>query len=109
MSAATTEGISGFFSSYGLLIILMIAMFAIILIPQRKRDKKVKDMLASLKPGDRIRTIGGIYGTIDSIKENDTIFLRVGPQNTILVFARGAIAQVEETGAENAMTEEIAK
>ncbi|HQQ40659.1 MAG TPA: hypothetical protein PLR57_04040 [Clostridia bacterium] len=48
MSASFTEGISSFFSSYGILIVLMIAMFAIMIIPQRRRDKKVKDMLSSL-------------------------------------------------------------
>ncbi|MEN6339738.1 MAG: preprotein translocase subunit YajC [Clostridiaceae bacterium] len=108
MSADLTSGISSFFSSYGILIVLMVAMFAIMIIPQRRRDKKVKNMLASLKPGDRIRTIGGIYGTIGSIKE-DTVMLLVGPDKVKLVFARGAIAQVEEAGVENEMTQEVMK
>ena len=108
MSASFTEGLSRFFSSYGLLIVLMVAMFAIMIIPQRRRDKKVKDMLSSLKAGDRVRTIGGIYGTIANIKE-DTIMLLVGPDKVKLVFARGAIAQVEDAGVENEMTQEIVK
>ena len=71
-------GIGSFFSSYGLLIIVMIAMFAIMIIPQRRRDKKVKAMLAALKPGDRICTIGGLYGTqtvADSISTYDITML----------------------------------
>ena len=108
MSASFTEGLSSFFSSYGLLIVLMVAMFAIMIIPQRRRDKKVKDMLSSLKAGDRVRTIGGIYGTIASIKE-DTVMLLVGPDKVKLVFARGAIAQVEDAGVENEMTQEVVK
>ena len=108
MNANFTSGLSSFFSSYGLLIVLMVAMFAIMIIPQRRRDKKVKDMLSSLKAGDRVRTIGGIYGTISSIKE-DTVILLVGPDKVKLVFARGAIAQVEDAGVENEMTQEIAK
>ncbi|MEG1754859.1 MAG: preprotein translocase subunit YajC [Clostridia bacterium] len=100
------SGISGFFSSYGLLIILMIAMFAIMIIPQRRRDKKVKQMLSSLKQGDRVRTIGGIYGTISSIKD-DVVVLLVGPDKVKLVFARGAISQVEEAGVENTMSDEV--
>lgn len=106
MPTAAASGASGFFGSYGLLIILMIAMFAIMIIPQRKRDKKVKEMLAALKQGDRVRTIGGIYGTISSIKD-DVVVLAVGPDKVKLVFARGAISQVEEAGVENTMTEEI--
>ena len=108
MSSTLTSGVSSFFGSYGILIVLMIAMFAIMIIPQRRRDKKVKDMLGSLKPGDRIRTIGGIYGTIASIKD-DTVILLVGPDKVKLVFARGAIAQVEDAGVENEMTQEIVK
>ena len=108
MSTSFTDGFSSFFSSYGILIVLMIAMFAIMIIPQRRRDKKVKDMLGNLKAGDRVRTIGGIYGTISSIKD-DTVMLLVGPDKVKLVFARGAIAQVEDAGVENEMTQEVVK
>ena len=108
MSSTLTSGVSSFFGSYGILIVLMIAMFAIMIIPQRRRDKKVKDMLGSLKAGDRVRTIGGIYGTIGTIKD-DTVILLVGPDKVKLVFARGAIAQVEDAGVENEMTQEVVK
>ena len=67
---------------------------------------KVKEMLNALKPGDRVRTIGGIYGTISSIKD-DVIVLSVGPDKVKLVFARGAISQVEDAGVENTMNEEV--
>ena len=100
------SGVGSFFSSYGLLIILMVAMFAIMIIPQRRRDKKVKEMLAALKPGDRVRTIGGIYGTISSIRD-DVVVLAVGPDKAKLVFARGAISQVEDAGGENTMDETV--
>ena len=100
------SGVGYFFSSYGLLIILMVAMFAIMIIPQRRRDKKVKEMLAALKPGDRVRTIGGIYGTISSIRD-DVVVLAVGPDKVKLVFARGAISQVEDAGVENTMDETV--
>jgi len=108
MSQDFMTGLSSFFSSYGLLIVLMVAMFAIMIIPQRRRNKKIKEMLASLKPGTRVRTIGGIYGTISSIKD-DTVVLMVGPDKVKLVFARGAIAQVEDAGVENEMSEELTK
>lgn len=82
-------------------IVLMIAVFYFLLIrPQKKKDKKVKEMLAALKPGDRITTIGGIYGTIVTIKD-DTITLAIGSQRTEMVVARWAIRQVEEVTVEN--------
>ena len=80
---------------------LMFAVFYFLLIrPQRKKDKKVKDMLAAIKVGDRISTIGGIYGTITSIKD-DTFELTVGKDNVKLMMARWAIRQVEDVAVEN--------
>ena len=79
-----------------LMMVVMIGIFYFMLIrPQRKKDKAVKDMLAALKPGDRICTIGGIYGTIASIKD-ETITLYVGAQKNQMVVARWAIRSVED-------------
>jgi len=89
-----------------LMVLLLVGMFALMIIPQRRRDKKIKDMLNSLKPGDRVRTIGGIYGTIGSIKD-DVVTLLVGPDKVRLVFARGAIASVEDVAAENNAIEDV--
>lgn len=84
--------------------VLMIAIFYFLLIrPQRKKDKKVKDMLANLKKGDRVTTIGGIYGTILNIKD-ETITLAVGQTGekpTEMTVARWAIRGVEEVSVEN--------
>ena len=81
--------------------VLMFAVFYFLLIrPQRKKDKKAKDMLSKLTVGDRICTIGGIYGTITAIKD-DTIELSVGKDNVKLIFARWAIRNVENVAAEN--------
>ena len=100
MDTQVVSGIQGFMSNGGMLIILMIALFAVMIIPQRKREKKIKDMLANLKPGDRVRTIGGIYGTITAIKDS------VGPDKVRLVFIRGAIASVEDSPVENTIEDQ---
>ena len=81
--------------------VLMFAVFYFLLIrPQRKKDKKVKDMLSALKVGDRICTIGGIYGTIIGMMD-DSVELSVGKDNVKLIFARWAIRSVEEVAVEN--------
>lgn len=100
------SGLSGFMSNGGLLIILMLGMFALMIIPQRKREKKIKTMLANIKVGDRVRTIGGIYGTVNAIKD-DIITLMVGPDKVRLVFSRGAIANVEDVAVEATMEDGI--
>ena len=105
MDTLVVSGIQGFMSNGGMLIILMIALFAVMIIPQRKREKKIKDMLANLKPGDRVRTIGGIYGTITAIKD-DVVTISVGPDKVRLVFIRGAIASVEDSPVENTIEDQ---
>ena len=85
-------------------LVLMGAVFYFMLIrPQRKKDKKVKEMLNNLKHGDRITTIGCIYGTIVGIKD-DTVTLAVGQkggQPYEMTVARWVIRQVEEVTVEN--------
>ena len=105
MDTQVVSGIQGLMSNGGMLIILMIALFAVMIIPQRKREKKIKDMLANLKPGDRVRTIGGIYGTITAIKD-DVVTISVGPDKVRLVFIRGAIASVEDSPVENTIEDQ---
>ena len=85
-------------------LVAMGAIFYFMLIrPQRKKDKQVKEMLTNLKHGDRVTTIGGIYGTITAIKD-DTITLAVGQKGGApmeMTVARWAIRQVEEVSVEN--------
>ena len=82
------------------LILIFVVFWFMMIRPQRKKDKQVKEMLNNLKAGDRICTIGGIYGTITGIKD-DTVTLSVGRENTTMVVARWAIRSVEEVTIEN--------
>jgi len=64
--------------------------YFMIIMPQKKRDKQLKEMLAALKVGDNVVTIGGILGTICTIKD-DTVSLEVGADKTKIKFERSAI------------------
>ena len=100
-ATATASSGTGDMLSMIIMIVVMVAVFYFLLIrPQRKKDKAVKDMLGSLKVGDRICTIGGIYGTIAALKE-DTVTLKVGSQENVVVFARWAVRSVENVKTEN--------
>lgn len=59
------------------LIIVVVAMFVIfyfvILRPQKKRQNEHRALLDELETGEKIITIGGIYGEIDSIGEHDVV------------------------------------
>ena len=82
------------------LILIFVVFWFMMIRPQRKKDKQVKEMLNNLKAGDRICTIGGIYGTITGIKD-DTVTLSVGRDNMSMVVARWGIRSVEEVTIEN--------
>lgn len=52
------------------------AMYFFMIAPQRKKEKEHKKMLSELKAGDKVVTIGGIFGTITAVKE-DRFHLKV--------------------------------
>ena len=86
--------------TFGPLVLIFVVFYFILIRPQRKKDKQVKEMLNNLKAGDRVCTIGGIYGTIVGIRD-DTVTLSVGRDNTNMVIARWGIRSVEEITIEN--------
>ena len=100
-SAAQGEaGVGALLVSLLPMVLIFVVFYFFLIRPQKKKDKKVKDMLGALKVGDRVCTIGGIYGTIVAIKD-ETLTLSVGKDNVNLVFARWGIRNVEEVSVEN--------
>lgn len=93
-------GPAAMISTFLPMILLFVVFYFALIRPQKKKEKKAKEMLAALKVGDRVSTIGGIYGTIVNIKD-DIMPLSVGQDNVKLVFARWAIRQVEDVSVEN--------
>ena len=63
--------------------------YVLILLPMKKRQKKVQEFLAALKVGDRVITSGGIHGSITKVSDQ-TLQLQVA-QNVRLDVARTAI------------------
>ena len=99
-SEPTESAVGGSISSILIMVVMVVAFYFLLIRPQRKKDKAVKNMLDALKVGDRICTIGGIYGTITAIK-NDTVTLSMGGQQNPVVIARWAIRSVEDAATEN--------
>ena len=82
------------------MVLIFVVFYFMLIRPQQKKDKQVKEMLNNLKVSDRVCTIGGIYGTITQIKD-DTVTLAVGNQSMTMVIARWGIRSVEEVTIEN--------
>lgn len=72
---------------------LIPVLYLVMIRPQQKRQKQWQSMLAGIKAGDRVTTAGGIRGIILSIKD-DSIIVRVAPDNLKLEIAKNAIASV---------------
>jgi len=96
--AAGTEGAAGagLMSLLPFVFIIFIFYFLIIR-PQNKKRKETEKMLSELKKGDKIVTIGGLYGTIQSVKET-TVIIKVD-DNVKLEFLRSAISSVTQPSA----------
>lgn len=74
-------------------LVIMFAIFYFLLIrPQQKRQKQVKQMQENLSKGDKIVTIGGLHGTIDAL-DDSTIVIKCG-DGSRLTYDRQAIREV---------------
>jgi preprotein translocase subunit YajC len=74
-------------------LILMFAIFYFLLIrPQQKKAKHHRELLTSLKKGDRIITSGGLYGEITGLTDTD-VTMEIAPKVRVKV-ARSAVAGV---------------
>ncbi|WP_394233077.1 preprotein translocase subunit YajC [Niallia oryzisoli] len=77
-------------------IILMFVLFYFLLIrPQQKRQKNVQQMQSSLKKGDKIITIGGLHGIVDSVDEGKVV-IKCG-DGSRLTYDRSAVRDVVES------------
>lgn len=72
--------------------IIFLIFYFLMIRPQNKKQKETEKMIAALKKGDKIVTIGGIHGVVSSTKEQ-TVIVKVD-DNAKMEFSRSAIAQV---------------
>ena len=75
------------------IVILVVAMYFLMIRPQRKKQKDEKKMRDSLTVGDEIVTIGGIYGRVISLKD-DTIIIESQSDHSKLTIARWALQTI---------------
>jgi len=81
------------FVTFGLVILIF---YFLIIRPQNKKQKDAKKMIEALKKGDKVVSIGGIHGTVVSVKEQSTV-VKVD-DNTKLEFSKSAISSVVSEG-----------
>lgn len=83
-------------------LVLIVAIFYFLLImPQRREQKRHREMIAALKPGDEVVTMGGLVGDIVTVKD-DRVTLKTGDARVVVERAR--IARLAAAPATAGMT-----
>ena len=84
----------------GLMPFLLIfgVFYFLIILPQRKRQKALSDMVAALKPGDRVITSGGIYATVKQVKEKSLLVMSA--DKSLLEISRASVQGMQGEGEE---------
>ena len=59
-----------------MIVLIFVVMWLFMIRPQQKKQKEIEKFRQGLKKGDKVVTIGGIYGTVVEVKDN-TLFLEV--------------------------------
>ena len=75
--------------------IFLIIFYFLLIRPQQKREKSIKEMRSSLKVGDNIVTIGGMVGKIVKIFE-DEVTIEIGTDKTKITLEKWGIARVKQ-------------
>jgi preprotein translocase subunit YajC len=102
LGAPEAAGSGGTSGGGGTQLITMLVTFGLIIVvfyflvirPQNKKKKDAAKMLESMKRGDRVVTIGGMHGYVDSVKD-DAVVLKVD-DNVKIRFSKSAVSQVLE-------------
>ena len=88
MAAPTDQAVSPWVQLVPFALVLGIFYF-VILLPMKRRQKKVQEFLTALKVGDRVVTTGGIFGSVTKISDQ-SIHLQIAP-NVRVDVSRAAI------------------
>lgn len=94
-------------------LILLLAMFVLLWVllirPQRQRQLKQQQLLSSVEPGDEILTVGGLYGIVRDVDEEDDLIVEIaeGIQVRIARRAVGGVVKPEDEDDETEAADEV--
>jgi len=109
-AAGAAPGQPSMIASLMPLVLIFIVFYFMFIMPQRKEQKKLKEMMASLKVGDKVVTNAGIVGTISKILEKDDILVIKSGENTTINVLRPYVSRkVEKEEASPVQAEETKK
>ena len=87
------------FYPFLMMALILVVFYFILIRPQKKKEKALKDMISSLKVGDEVASIGGIHGKINRVKDNLFILeTGVGTTKSYVTIEKSAIARLISEG-----------
>lgn len=95
-STAEGGGAGGLFVMVAYIAIIGVAMYFMAIRPQRKEQKRLSALLASMEVGDVVVTTSGFYGIVISIQDDDCIVEFGNNKNCRIPMRKSAIAEVEK-------------
>lgn len=79
-------------------VLLFVIMWVVMIRPQQKRAKALRESQASLKKGDNVVTIGGMHASVNSVSDT-TVSLRIS-EGVFVKYDKSAIATVLPKGGD---------
>ncbi len=81
---------------FGFWILIFVAMYFILIRPQRKKQKEEEEMRGSVEIGDDVTTIGGVVGRVIAVRDDDeTVVIETGSDKTRMRFKKWAISSID--------------
>jgi len=78
------------------LLLMFGILYFLLILPMQRQRKQQQKMLQGLQNGNVVTTTGGLVGTIIAVNADDTLVLRVKPDNVKLQVARSAVSALRE-------------
>ena len=93
------QGVMGMVSMLFPLVLIFVFMWLIMIRPQRKKEKALREKINAMKVGDKVTTIGGIRGKVSRIKD-DFVIIETGnvgtpDERSFIKFEKSAIKEVQ--------------
>jgi preprotein translocase subunit YajC len=95
-----TQGTEGSSTStlymVGFLVVIFALFYFVMIRPQRKRQKQQQEMIAAIQKGDKVVTAGGIFGVVDSVRE-DSVVIKVEGGTTLRIAKSSVMVLKDQT------------
>ena len=76
------------------MILIFVAFYFLLIAPQRKKQKQHEKMIQSLEKGAKVKTVGGMFGTITGVKD-DCFVIRIAENVKVEISKEAVSAKID--------------